>query len=92
MIWNIFLHIGLGYFGKNMITGNNGLLYLLGLTIFVQAIDMLRFHTVIKENARSNSEIEHIKTNTYKYKLIQVFVFSVLFYGGISYLTAKYIF
>jgi len=95
LIWNHFLHILLGFLGHNFLTfSKEGLLICFSITAVVQGIDTMRFHfysinRLMTESPDSiqNGHLEAVKKDA-PYKLFQLWLLKVAWYGCVSMLVA----
>lgn len=91
MIWNHFLHILLGLLGKNLLTfTKEGLLVCFSITAVVQGIDIIRFYfystnRLMTESPESihNGHLDAVKKEA-PYKLLQLWLFKISWYGSFS--------
>ena len=95
MIWNHLLHILFGFFGHNLLTfSKEGLLICFAIAAVVQGIDTMRFYSYSKKRlmAESPSSIHNGHLDAVKkdapYKLFQLWLLKVAWYGSVSMLVA----
>jgi len=96
MIWNLFIHIIAGAIGYRIFSFKSpGLIYCLGMTIVLQGLDMIRFHSNTKKRVFRTpphireKQLENLKGSVYFYKLAQVYVAKVVFYGLVTLLASS---
>lgn len=90
MIWNLFLYGLLGFFGRNNFNFSlKGIKWLIGIILILQLIDMIRLHYKQKnlvsrtiDKTEREKRLIHLSSTSYKLKLIQVYIFSIIMYGG----------
>jgi len=91
MIWNHLLHAFFGFLAHDLLTwSKNGLLICFSITAVVQGIDTMRFYSYSKKRLVTESP-ETIKDGRLEaakkdalYKLPQLWLFKVLWYGSVS--------
>jgi hypothetical protein len=87
MLWNSIIHIVAGIFGSNIFNFQfPGIVYPFLLASAVQVFSVTQFHSKIKS---SNPESIAIQGNVYFYKIAQLYIFRIIFYGSIT-LAAAY--
>lgn len=91
MILNLFVHIIAGVVGYKIFSFQSpGLIYCLAMTIVLQGLDMFRFHSNTKKRVlRAPSQLrekqlENLKGKVYFFKLAQIYVTKVVFYGLVT--------
>ncbi|MFX0210585.1 MAG: hypothetical protein ACFFDT_31685, partial [Candidatus Hodarchaeota archaeon] len=89
--WDFIIHIVAGAVGYNIFTFHPpGLFYCLAFTVVVQGLDMLRIHFTTKirvlrsPSHKMEEQLENLKGPLYFYKLAQLFVMKVVFYGLVT--------
>lgn len=95
MIWNHLLHILFGFIGRNLLTlSKEGFLICFSITAVVQGIDVIRFHNysikrLMTESPDSihNGHLEAVKKGA-PYRLVQLWLIKVIWYGSVSMLVA----
>ncbi len=95
MIWNHLLHILFGFLGHNLLTfSKEGLLICFSITAVVQGIDTMRFYSYSKKRLMTespesiqNGHLEAVKKDA-PYKLFQLWLLKVAWYGCVSMLVA----
>ena len=96
MIWNHLLQAAFGYVARGALTWSaNGILICLAVTGVVQGIDTARFHSysmkrLVAERPESvhDGYLEAVKKGA-PYKLAQLWVVKVAWYGGVSMVIAQ---
>jgi hypothetical protein len=91
MIWNHLLHAFFGFFARDiLIFSRKGFLICFAITAVVQGIDTIRFHfystqRLIREvpDAIHDGRLEAVKKDAI-YKLPQLWLVKVLWYGSVS--------
>src|SRR3990172_5609306 len=96
MIYNHLLQAAFGYFARDALTwSTNGVLICLAVTAVVQGIDTARFYSystrrLMAERPESSydGQLAAVKKDA-PYKLAQLWVLKVLWYGGVSMVIAQ---
>jgi hypothetical protein len=91
MIWNHLLHILFGFLGHDLLTlSKGGVLICLAITVAVQGVDTIRFYSYSKNrliteipNSIHDGRLEAMKKDAL-YKLSQLWLFKIVWYGGVS--------
>ncbi len=89
MLWNLFIHIIGGAVGYKIFSFQApGLFYCLAITIVIQGLDMFRYNFNMRKRAPPFAR-ENMKGAVYLYKLAQIYVVKVLFYGLVTLVTSS---
>ena len=91
MIWNHLLHGFFGFVAHDFLTlSRRGLLICFTITAVVQGIDIMRFYSYSKKrlitevpDAIHDGRLEAVKKDA-PYKLLQLWLFKVVWYGCVS--------
>jgi hypothetical protein len=87
MIWHLMIHIGAGYFAPAaFIWDSDGLLRTFYFSSIIQSISMIEYFMIVK-SLREKGGYEQPKT-IFAYKMIQIFIMKIVFYGAITMFTA----
>ena len=91
MIWNLFIHIIAGIVGYRIFAFQYpGFVYCLAMTVVIQGIDMFRIHystkkRILRESPHiRNRQLKNLKDSAYFYKLAQIYILKVIFYGLVT--------